>query len=153
MAFDATVTCTEKTENRTPTLANGQQGMYTRTFTFPVLASAAGYGATDELALITLPANVQVIGCAMKSSVAQATGATFTFRIASLTAFSAALAPTTADVFFASDITEQYACTSGSDQAVNVTIGTNTCDAGTITVTLQLVPLGASTSVYSTYTG
>lgn len=152
MAFETTVTCTDKTENRSPALANGQNSLYTRTFTFPVLNSATGYGATDELALVTLPANTQVIGIAMKSSAAQSGGATFTFRIASLTAFSAALAPTTADVFFASDITEAYACTSASDQVLNVTIGTATCDAATITVTLQCVALGAQASPYTTYT-
>lgn len=147
MAFDATVTCTEKTESRSSSLVNGQNGFYTRTFTFPVLASASGYGAGDDLALVTIPANTQIVGIAIKASAAQSTGATFTFRLAAKSAFSAALAPTTADIFYASDITEANACTIGSDEVLNVAIGTQTCDAATITVTLQCVCLGANTGV------
>jgi hypothetical protein len=150
MADTTTITCTEKRGNSAGDVYEPGT-VYTRTFTFPVLASATGYGAADVLNLVTIPANTQVVAIAMKASVAQATGATFTFSIDSGSALSAALAPTTANLFYPSAVTDANAATASTDGTLKATIGTNTCDAGTITVTLVLAGLG-TTSNLTTYT-
>jgi hypothetical protein len=152
MADSTTATCTEKKENEGSGTQNAMNTVYTRTFTFPVLASATGYGAGDDITLVTIPANTQILSLAIMASVAQSTGATYTFQIASGSAFSAALAPTTANIFYPSAITDANAATTGSDQALKVVIGTNTCDAATITVTMVCAGLGAGTAGLTTYT-
>lgn len=152
MADATTATCTEKNESRSGVLVNGMNGPYTRTFTFPVLNSATGYGASDVITLVTVPANTQILSIAIAASAAQSGGATFTFAVTGQSAFSAALAPTTANVFFPSAITEANAAVLASDTALTCTIGTATCDAATITVSMVLAPLGANAPSYTTYT-
>lgn len=153
MADATNITCTEKKENQGSGTQNAMNTVYSRTFTFPVLATATGYGASDVLTTdIKIPANTQILSIAIASSVAQSTGSTYTFAISGQSAFSAALAPTTANIFYPSAITEANAATTGSDTALTCTIGTNTCDAGTITVTLTCVGLGAGTAGLTTYT-
>lgn len=152
MADTTTVTCTEKSENVAGVPANSVISTYTRTFTFPVLASATGYGATDVLNLITVPKNTQVLGIALSASAAQSTGATFTFSLDAGSAFSAALAPTTAATWYPSAITDANAATSQTaDATLKCTIGTNTCDAATITVTMTCASLGANAAPYTTF--
>lgn len=152
MADAVTATVTEKKENQGSGTQNAMNSVYTRTFTFPVLNSATGYGASDVITVATVPADTQILGIAIKSSVAQSGGSTYTFAITGQSAFSAALAPTTANVFFPSAVTEANAATVGSDTALTCTIGTATCDAATITVTLVCAGLGAGTAGLTTYT-
>jgi hypothetical protein len=151
MADTTTLTCTEKRGNVAGD-AYEPGTVYTRTFTFPVLASATGYGASDILNLITIPANTQILGLAMSASVAQSTGATFTFQIDSGSALSAALAPTTAAIFFPSAITAANAASGVADGTLKAVIGTQTCDAATITVTLTCCALGSAAAPFTTYT-
>ena len=55
MADTTTITCTDKRESGAA--GNYSFGStYVRTFTFPVLNSATGYGTTDILNLITIAA-------------------------------------------------------------------------------------------------
>ena len=153
MADAITVTCTEKKENQASGTQSAMNTVYTRTFTFPVLASATGYGASDVITLCKVPANTQILGIAMSASAAQSTGATFTFSLDAGSAFSAALAPTTAATWYPSAITDANAATSQTaDADLKCTIGTNTCDAATITVTMTCAGLGSAAAPYSTYT-
>lgn len=151
MADAVTAVCTEKRG-----LGAGDAyepgTVYTRTFTFPVLASATGYGASDVITLVTVPANTQILSIASKASAAQSTGATFAYSIDSGSAMNAVHACTTANVFVASDMTEANACTANTDGVLKCTIGTQTCDAATITVTMVCASLGSEAAPYSTFT-
>jgi hypothetical protein len=151
MADATTAVVTEKKENQGSGVQRAMNTVYTRTFTFPVLASATGYGASDVITVASIPADTQILSLAIKSSVAQSTGSTYTFAITGQSAFSAALAPTTANIFYPSAITEANAASVAAETALTCTIGTNTCDAGTITVTMVCAGLGAGTAGLTTY--
>lgn len=153
MADSITAVCTEKRENQASNTQTSMNTVYTRTFTFPVLNSATGYGAGDDITLVKIPANTQILGLAMSASVAQSGGATFTYQLGAGSAFSAALAPTSANTWYPTAVTAANAATSQTaDTDLKVVIGTATCDAATITVTLTCAGLGSAPATFSTFT-
>lgn len=149
MADAVTVTCTEKREG--VILANSA-GTYTRTFTFPTLNSATGYGDADVISTITIPANTSVKAAFAKSSVTQGS-ATFALGLDAGSAFVSAVAVTATTTWQPLTIASLANATTGaSDQVLTFTVGTATCAAATVTVCLELISLGAPAATFTTYT-
>lgn len=148
MADTRSTVNTELKENVGNVSANNILGVYTRTFSFPVVATDDGTAA-DVLNTITLPANTQVLGIAAKSSVAQT--ATFAWNITGAAAFGAAAVPGNG-VFTPGVVTSTLAVTGASDVVLQAVLGTAICVAGTITVTATCATLGGAPAGYTTYT-
>lgn len=125
---------------------------YVRTITFDVLASATGYGDTDIINLSSkIPANTCIIAAAAKSSVTQGS-ATFAINLGGGTAFVSAVAVTATTTFQPLAVVVANACTSASDQALQVVVGAATCAAATVTLSLVCAALGTETASFATFT-
>jgi hypothetical protein len=157
MAVEATVVCTEKRGSVTGDVYE-PGSVYVRTFTFPVLGSATGFGDTDSVALVTIPAETQILSIAAKSSVAQTNSTTLAFNHASNAAggsgaFATTAALTTTLVPCELAVASQDVATTGaSDSVLSVTFGAGTCVAGTITVSMVCAALGSASAPFTTYT-
>lgn len=153
MADTTTITCTEVRENNGVVPANSVQTHYVRTFTFPVLASATGYGAGDILNLITIPANTLVKDIFVKASATQANGTTFTFSLAGQDVGVATVPVTTGFTGIQMAVADQATdAVTTADTTLIATLGVGTCTAATITVSVICVSLGTTTAPYTTYT-
>lgn len=150
MADTTTVTCTEKRGNVTGDVYE-PGSVYTRTFTFNTLASATGYGDTDVLNLITIPADTQIIAASAKSSVTQGTS-TFALSLDAQSAFVAAVAVTATTTFQPLAVVVANATAGATDATLKCTIGTATAAAATVTVTLVCAALGSAAAAFTTYT-
>lgn len=153
MADTVAPTCTELRAGEAAKIYN-TGSVYTRTFSFPVLATATGYGDTDIWNLITIPKNTKIIDMAIKSSVIQT--ATPTFNLTGKTAFAAATpACAAADTWYCptvavADVGANGYGTANADTVLQGVNSTATCNAGTYTVTLTCVALGGAESTYTT---
>jgi hypothetical protein len=149
MADTTTITCTEKRQNGAGDVYNPGT-MYVRTFSFPVLASATGYGDADVLNLITIPKDTMVIGAAIKASVTQANATTFAFSLAGQ-AIGVATVPVTTgytgiQMAVADGATDNITI---ADTTLVCTLGVGTCTAATITVSLILAAIGTEEAPYA----
>jgi hypothetical protein len=152
MADTTTITCTEVRENNGVVSANSMQSHYTRTFTFPVLASATGYGDTDILNLVTIPKDTLIKDIFIKASVTQANSTTFTFSLASQTIGVATVPVTTGFTGIQMAVADQATdAITTADTTLVCTLGVGTCTAATITVTLMCCALGTTAAPYTTY--
>lgn len=143
MADTTSVTSTEK-KGSTAGDVYEPGSVYVRTITFATAASATGYGDTDIINLSAyIPANTCIIAAAAKSTVTQGS-ATFAINLGGGTAFVAATAVTSTTTFQPLAVTVANACTSASDQALQVVIGTATCAAATVTLSLVCASLGTT---------
>lgn len=148
MADTRSTVNTELKENQGNVPTNGTNSVYTRTFSFPVVATDDGT-ASDVLNTITIPANTQILGIASKSSVAQT--ATFAWSLSTAGAFGDAQVAGTAK-FKGHTMTEDNTCTGDADETLVATLGTAICVAGTITVTVTCAALGSTAGTFTTYT-
>jgi len=147
MATTTAVTCTEKRGSISGD-AYEVGSVYTRTFTFDTL-NATGYESGDTLTLVTIPANTQIIAASAKRSVTQGS-ATFALNVTG-TAFVTAVAVTSTTTFQPLAVVVAQGNTGASDVALSCVIGSATCAAATVTVTLVCAALGTAAAAATTY--
>lgn len=150
MADTRSTTNTELKENQGNVASNAINSVYTRTFSFPVVATDDG-AASDVLNTITIPANTQILGIASKSSVEQTNNVTLAWSLSTAGAFGDAQIPGNAK-FKGHTMTEDNACTGAADETLVATTGAGACVAGTITVTVTCAALGSTPVGITTYT-